>query len=162
MRGSSSDLGRRERWMPKVQRQAALLSSFSVGWCASASLTFHKNTSGFLFLLALLRLRPSLPPFNCLLLLCCWWVGAGRTHSWSSGPRFHSCALPLPGLTRRRRRPITARNLIRFKTSSAGLKASDMIVLVHKLTQRVLIPPAGAHVNACECERACLRVCVSE
>lgn len=40
------------------------------------------------------------------------------------------------------RRAITARNLTRFKTSSAGLKASDMIVLVHKLTQRVLKPPA--------------------
>lgn len=39
---------------------------------------------------------------------------------------------------------------MRFKTPSAGLKATNLIVLVHKLTQRVLT----ASVSACERMRA--------
>lgn len=125
--------------MPKVQRQAALLSSFSVGWCASASLDpFQNNPSDFLLLLSL----PPTHTFNCWLLICCWCVLAGLIDFWNNGSRFHPCVLRLTGVSCEKRRAIMARNLICFKTSSAGLKASDMIVLVHKLTQRVLIPPA--------------------
>lgn len=49
-----------------------------------------------------------------------------------------------------------------FKTPSAGLKATNMIVLVHKLTQRVLT----SSMSACECMcasvyiRVCVCVCV--
>lgn len=42
------------------------------------------------------------------------------------------------------------------KTPSAGLKATNMIVLVHKLTQRVLT----SKMSACEC--TCARVYISE
>lgn len=49
-----------------------------------------------------------------------------------------------------------AMNLLRFKTPSAGLKATNMIVLVHKLTQRVLT----SSMSACEC--MCGRVYISE
>lgn len=45
---------------------------------------------------------------------------------------------------------------MRFKTPSAGLKATNMIVLVHKLTQRVLT----SSMSACEC--MCGRVYISE
>lgn len=40
-------------------------------------------------------------------------------------------------------------NLVCFKTPSAGLKATTMIVLVHKLAQRVLTS------NVSACERMC-------
>lgn len=45
---------------------------------------------------------------------------------------------------------------MRFKTPSAGLKATNMIVLVHKLTQRVLTSSMST------CERMCGRVYISE
>lgn len=43
-----------------------------------------------------------------------------------------------------------ALNLVRFKTPSAGLKATNMIVLVHKLAQRVLTSNMSAWECMCE------------
>ena len=60
------------------------------------------------------------------------------------------------------RQAIMAVNLVRFKTPSAGLKATSMIVLVHKLTQRVLTSSMSARECTCgrvyisECRRACV------
>lgn len=54
------------------------------------------------------------------------------------------------------RRIIMAVNLIRFRSSSAGLKATSVIVLVHKLTQRVLTSSMSVH------ESTCGRVYISE
>lgn len=49
-----------------------------------------------------------------------------------------------------------AMNLMCFKTPSAGLKATNMIVLVHKLTQRVLT----SSMSACECMCASVYISV--
>lgn len=54
------------------------------------------------------------------------------------------------------RQPKMAMNLIRFKAPSAGLKATNMIVLVHEVTQRALT----SSMSMCEC--MCERVYISE
>lgn len=59
-----------------------------------------------------------------------------------------------------------AGNLTRFKTPSEGLKATNMIVLVHKLTQRVLTSRMSSGEYTCErvylseCRSVCM--CVRE